>query len=572
MAEIYDFNLNSKQYLNLALEKHRLGDALSAARYARNAIKCDKRNLSAYLVLSLIYAEDSEYDIANQVLFFGMHESGDWNNEEVRRALTINFMQMNMYEVAAYYANDSDADLLDIIDEELAGDGEEFKVDELYLSYPRTDGYYKRVIAQAIELAYEEKFDEAIAKLDEVPLDVKARAEADRARLMIYSMNGDFASALKTGIEMLEKDPDNYVLRCSLAGAYLMKEDEDEAYKIAEPVFEQEDLGIEATLGLLPIAIHLNKHGKVVSLIKRACELGVRSEKSLMHWFSQALYNMGERDEARRIMAGLREYYGELSCADYYLKLYAQNPDKVEYSLNMPDGGRDVLFDRVRHVLLMSSEELAAFYRKEYVEFENFQYLFRQTVKTGNTAFSGALIAKIQSEPFAADAYGGCLVTGGLSYKAVSMLLSSLLDVTVRGGARNHENSRIVFDIVAQDRFKHIDALLPDAYGCMTGALKLAVDLAFMDIVLTDEEPNFYLEQLTNLLDSIACEEDGKLLFFKEKQEKLRSVRDEGALAGALLYGIYGEDESREAIISRYGLNARLFDKYCKILFGDDDD
>ncbi len=106
----------------------------------------------------------------------------------------------------------------------------------------------------------------------------------------------------------------------------------------------------------------------------------------------------------------------------------------------------------------------------------------------------------------------------------------------------------------------------------MTGALKLAVDLAFMDIVLTDEEPNFYLEQLTNLLDSIACEEDGKLLFFKEKQEKLRSVRDEGALAGALLYGIYGEDESREAIISRYGLNARLFDKYCKILFGDDDD
>ena len=114
--------------------------------------------------------------------------------------------------------------------------------------------------------------------------------------------------------------------------------------------------------------------------------------------------------------------------------------------------------------------------------------------------------------------------------------------------------------------------LLPDAYGCMTGALKRAVDLAVMDIVLTDEEPNFYLERLTNLLDSISCEEDGKLLFFRGKHDKIRSVRDEGALAGVLLYGVYGEDESREAIISRYGLNARLFDKYSKILFGDDDD
>lgn len=572
MAEIYDFNLNSKQYLNLALEKHREGDALSAARYARNAIKCDKKDISAYLVLSLIYAEDSEFDIANQVLFFGMHESGKWDNEEVRRALTINYMHMNMYEVAAYYANDADADLLDIIDEELQDDGEEFKVDELYLSYPRTDGYYKRLIAQAIESAYDEKFDDAIAKLDEVPEDAEARAEADRARLMVYTMSGDFTSALRAGSEMLEKEPDNQVLRCSLASAYLMKDDAEEAYRIAEPVFEQEELSIEAALGLLPIAIHLGKHAKVVSLIKRACEMGVRSEKRLMHWFSQALYNMGERDEARRIMAGLKEYYGELSCADYYLKLYAEKPDNVEYSLNMPDGDREALSAFVKRVLFMESEELTAFYKKEYVEFDNFQYLFRQTAKTGNTALISALIARIHDEPFAADAYGRCLVSDGLSYKAVSMLMSALLDVTVRGCGRKPEECTLVFDIVAQDRFKHIDVLLPDAYGCMTGALKRAVDLAVMDIVLTDEEPNFYLERLTNLLDSISCEEDGKLLFFRGKHDKIRSVRDEGALAGVLLYGVYGEDESREAIISRYGLNARLFDKYSKILFGDDDD
>ena len=41
---------------------------------------------------------------------------------------------------------------------------------------------------------------------------------------------------------------------------------------------------------------------------------------------------------------------------------------------------------------------------------------------------------------------------------------------------------------------------------------------------------------------------------------------------GVLLGKVYEEEESREDVLERYGLNERTYDKYVNIFFGDDDD
>lgn len=566
MAEVYEFQLDAKQYLNLALDKHRSGDAVSAARYARKAIKSDKRDISAYLVLSFIYSDDNEYELANKVLYNGMNECDAWENAEVRRALALNFMRLDMPETASYYANDSDADLLEIIDDELSADDDFDDVEELYLSYPRTDEYYRRLITQALDLAYDEQFDEAFDLLDSIPDDVKLKADANQAKLMIHTISGDVDKTLRAGEELLEKDPDNAMLRCTVASAYLMKDEPDEARRVAAPILEREDIGLEETLGLLPIAIHLDMHSKVIDLIKRASEYEVKPAMRIMHWFSQALYNVGEKDEARRIMANLRDYYGEYSCATYYLKLYSQNPDRVEYSLTLPEAAKDDLLNSIRDILMMNKGELCEYVEKHDEMCDNFDYYLDYAMKLGNPSLKGALLAKIHGEPYSDRAYKKCLVSDGISYNSLTMLIFALLD-------ENAENEEFEFNIVSQDRFKHIEVCMPEAYSCLTGTLLTATQLSIVDIILTDEEPNFYLFMLKTFLDSFLIKDyEGELMLFEAKYEKLRHMRDPATLAGVFLHRVYRDYDTKEGIINRYGLNARLFDKYHKILFGDEDE
>ena len=43
-------------------------------------------------------------------------------------------------------------------------------------------------------------------------------------------------------------------------------------------------------------------------------------------------------------------------------------------------------------------------------------------------------------------------------------------------------------------------------------------------------------------------------------------------MVGVLLGKVYEADEPREAVIERYGLSEKLYDKYYNIVFGDDND
>ncbi|MDE6302173.1 MAG: hypothetical protein K2M36_01105, partial [Clostridia bacterium] len=283
MAQIYDFQLSVKQYVDLALEKHRKGDNVSAARYARKAISKDSKYLPAYSVLSLLYAEENEYELSNKTLFAGMNASGKWEDPMVRRQLAHNYAQLEMFDVAMYYADNVDAELYDALERASADFGE--GTPDFYLSYPRGDEYYERLIARAFESAHRGDTENALQILDELGSSDAAGEQASQAKLILYTMKNDADGVIAFGEELIKKNSANAAVRCTLASAYVLKGRDKEAREVSAPLFELENPDIETTFILLPVAINLNMHSEVVRLINHAKKKGAHNIMRLMLWF-----------------------------------------------------------------------------------------------------------------------------------------------------------------------------------------------------------------------------------------------------------------------------------------------
>ena len=154
------------------------------------------------------------------------------------------------------------------------------------------------------------------------------------------------------------------------------------------------------------------------------------------------------------------------------------------------------------------------------------------------------------------------LISPGLSFDAMSQILAYLLD----GGYD------LDFSVVTQDRFKDISLRLPEAFYNLPKVLREAVGYSLCDIIYTDEDPNTYINRLCDAVDNIVgLDSEGNVIYFIKKPEKLIRLRSAQTLAGVLLaYVYYDEDNPRIDSINRYDLNEKTFDKYYKILFGED--
>ena len=116
--------------------------------------------------------------------------------------------------------------------------------------------------------------------------------------------------------------------------------------------------------------------------------------------------------------------------------------------------------------------------------------------------------------------------------------------------------------------------VFPNAFHKLGGILHGAVAYCVSDIVYTDEEPNMYLATLTNIVNSIVTlDENGKLKYSKPAYKRIANMRSVRTLIGVLLCKVYecDADDMREQTIERYNLNEKTFDKYYKMIFGEDD-
>ncbi|MDE7372542.1 MAG: hypothetical protein K2N18_00605, partial [Clostridia bacterium] len=217
-------------------------------------------------------------------------------------------------------------------------------------------------------------------------------------------------------------------------------------------------------------------------------------------------------------------------------------------------------------IMLMSDEELTKFDKTHQSVGDNLEYYAHWAFTSGNKSLQKALLSRLIVYKRVWEILGNCLVSGELSYG----VMNAFIDAFTMMNDRIHP---VEFDIVAQDRFKHIEFMMPRALQQMPTTLRAAVLLAVEDIIFTDEDPNYYLKRLVKLVNSIVdIGSEGKLVYSTKSREKLGMVRSDDTLAGVFLACGYEEDETRESIIERYHLSPKLYDKYFKIIFGEDDD
>lgn len=566
MAKISSFDLSASKLIDLAIEKHRKGDIMGAARYARDAIGVNKRNGLAYGVLACLFSDTNELELANKTLFKGIHVSGEYENKHYRRQLAINYLQLDLPDVAMYYSDEQDVDVLETLDAYFEDEEEAPEpLPELYLTYPPSREYCEHLLAKAFELVHEGDMKGALQIVESLPDD--GSDIGTRSKLMLYTLGHDIDAVIDYGERMIKEGKDTVSVRCTLASAYLMKERNEDAYEAARPLLDASNDNIESMFMVLPVAVSLDMHATVVRIIKTIFERNnFRSTRRLLVWYAQALYNIGQPEAARAVMSDANLFFGEDAPAFYYLEMFAEQPEKVEYSLTLPREGNVRNMKRLREILLSADDELTRFDRSHQAVGDNLEYYVHWALTNGPEKMQSAVINRLLYYKRAKEIFESSLISGELDCGIMSEILDAL--EFLNDGLRPLE-----FDIVCHERFKHISFVLPRALQSLPSVFKRAVQLSIADIVFTDEEPNIYLERLTRLINSIAdISGDGKVVYSSKLREKLSSVRNADALVGVFMSKVYEEDETKDSLIERYAINPKLYDKYFNIVFGDSND
>ena len=567
MAQIIGFNLSKEDYLNLAETAFKNGETEKSITYLDKALAIDERFVEASLALAGVYASLGAWEISNATLYKALakHPCAD-DRDRIFYQLAMNFLDVNLPDVAEYYLRDI-ADAYDLqLPEDMGSMGGEPQDEGFRVVYPKGEDYYEMLISKAYELVRERKLDEAIALMDEIDPRSKSKAAANHIVLVCLMMKNDIDSVIANAQKMLAEDGDNLAVKCTLATAFLMENKMAEAYAVLDQILEKDYTNMEEILMILPILVNMEMHAQVVKYTRRVLEK-LDLQPNTMIWLSQALYNLDQKEEARKVMLKVRTIFGEYSPADYFLQLYKQNPDKVAYSMNLPYVEKIARYKDLDKFLKMSPFELQLVIFDHDEQSAHMKKLIEWAFTDDNENLKLLLVDKLAlvNSQWVSDFLRRQLISTDLSFDLMSRLLFCLVQ----------ENTvRFKFDVVAQDRFKSIDMVFPNAFHKLGGILHGAVAYCVSDIVFTDEEPNMYLATLTNIVNSIVTlDESGKLKYSKPAYKRIANMRSVRTLIGVLLCKVYEDDadDMREQTIERYNLNEKTFDKYYKMIFGEDD-
>ncbi|MBO7326600.1 MAG: hypothetical protein J6U74_03720 [Clostridia bacterium] len=561
MANIVELKLTQEELLSLADKKLLSGDTEGAIKYLKKTLALDDSCVEALIKLADIYANLGAQQISNTVFYRALVSKPTPEQEDrIFYRLAHNFLDLGMLEVVAYYmryfGDDFDPSVLE---------NKEEKINPFRLVSGSQDEYYEGLIEKAYARIQDRDFDGAIALASKIDRNSRAGDAANHITLVSYMMKNDVDRVIYEARRMLEKE-DSLSVRSTLATALMIEEKNQEAYEVVEEILKKDYNRLEEILIILPLLVSLNMHSHVIIYTKKALKHMPLQPNGLI-WLSQALYNVGQKSEAKRVMRTVLEIYGDYAPADYYLDLYNTNPDEVEYVQMMPTL-------KVPHTERFRRYKLLEEYSKlSKDDFDNaldnnsdLQKIIRWAFVDGNEKVLQLLLQRMSfaESKWLEGFYREVLITPGLSFDTMSAVLAYILD----------GDYELDFSVVTQDRFKDVSLRLPEAFYQLPKIMREAVGYSVCDIIFTDEDPNTYINRLCNAVDSIVgVGKEGKLVYFIKKPEKLVRLRSAQTLAGVLLsYVYYDEENPKMDSINRYNLNERTFDKYYKILFGDDRD
>ena len=568
MAQIIGFNLSKEDYFNLADDAFSKGDSEKSIVNLNKALNVDDRFFEASLALATVYSSLGVWDLSNATLYKTLSKHPDKDTRDrIFYQLAMNFMDVNQPEVAEYYLQDI-AEAYDIQMPEGDGNATNGIEGGFHVVYPKGEDYYEMLIERAYELVRARKFDDAIALMDEVDAHSKSKNAANHIVLVCLMMKNDIDSVIANAQKMLAENGDSLAVKCTLATAYLMEEKGQEAYEVLDEILQKDYKSMEDILMILPLLVNMDMHAEVVKYTRRVLE-SLDLQPNTMIWLSQGLYNLGQRDEARKVMVKVRNIFGEYSPADYFLELYKTEPEKVAYSMNLPYVERVRRYKVLDTVIKLSPVDLATVLDINDDDAMQIKKLIEWAFRDDNENLKFLILDKLALVDceWADDFIREQLISVDLSFELMSRLLFCLVNEKTNKFCLN-------FDVVAQDRFKSIRYVLPGAYYKMPNVLRNAVSYCISDIVFTDEEPNVYLAKLTEIVNKIVRLEDGKAKYTNPRYAKISTMKSMRTLVGVLLAKVYEEDDPlnmRLLTIERYSLNKATFDKYYKIVFGEED-
>lgn len=568
MAQIIGFNLSKEDYFNLADDAFSKGDSEKSIVNLNKALNVDDRFFEASLALATVYSSLGVWDLSNATLYKTLSKHPDKDTRDrIFYQLAMNFMDVNQPEVAEYYLQDI-AEAYDIQMPEGDGNATNGIEGGFHVVYPKGEDYYEMLIERAYELVRARKFDDAIALMDEVDARSKSKNAANHIVLVCLMMKNDIDSVIANAQKMLAENGDSLAVKCTLATAYLMEEKVQEAYEVLDEILQKDYKSMEDILMILPLLVNMDMHAEVVKYTRRVLE-NLDLQPNTMIWLSQGLYNLGQRDEARKVMVKVRNIFGEYSPADYFLELYKTEPEKVAYSMNLPYIERVRRYKVLDTVIKLSPADLATVLDTNDDDAMQIKKLIEWAFRDDNENLKFLILDKLALVDceWVDDFIREQLISVDLSFELMSRLLFCLVNEKTNKFCLN-------FDVVAQDRFKSIRYVLPGAYYKMPNVLRNAVSYCISDIVFTDEEPNVYLAKLTEIVNKIVRLEDGKAKYTNPRYAKISTMKSMRTLVGVLLAKVYEEDDPlnmRLLTIERYSLNTATFDKYYKIVFGEED-
>lgn len=562
MSKIIKFGLTQEDYVKLGKKAFADGDIEKSITTLKNGIAKYGRFAEASIALAEVYSSIGALDLSNSVLFAALaNEPKDDDRDLIFYQLAMNFYDEHKFDVAEYYLRDI-AEKFDIqfpegIWEEPAADGKGFRI-----VYPHGEDYYQMLIEQAYDLIHEEKFDEAIALMDSVDPNSKAKIAANHVALVCLMMKNDLDGVVANAQKILQENGDNLSAKCTLTTALLMEEKTAEAYLILDDILKKDYNNPEEILMLLHLLVNMEIHSEIVKYTKRLLEK-FDYQPNTMIWLSQALYNLGQKDEALRVMNKVDAIYGPYFPSEFFIELYKENPEHVAYTIGVPYMQK-----------LKNRKALEAFFKLDRSQARKalsgdgdddtfLKKLLYWVFANEEDAVKIAVLDRVfEDETEWVERFvRKQLISGNLSFELMSRLICYLLD-------GRWEKSE--FCVVAQDRFKEVRIVFPVAFGKMPKVMERAYIYCLADIIFTDEEQNYYLDRLTDIINSIVTVDDNVKLKFYNKNDRIARLKSMRTLVGVFLCKVYEEDEdSYEVTIERYGLNRKTFDKYYKIVFGD---
>lgn len=367
-GRVLKFEQPANFYYNNALKYIENGDYINALPQLRKAREMEPENQEYTLALAQALTEIGRFDDSNSLLFSLM--DSEYFSGECYFGIGCNFMGLNDYERAQqsferYLDKEPDGDFAEEI-----GDFLEF----IYDMEDEEDVYLEDVkLKHGFEMAAEGKkyldmgdYKKAAEIFSGIDLERKELLFAKNNLALAYYCLKNTSGAIRTALEVLEKDKENIHAWCNLALFYTEVGDYYNATKAIGKILE---LNTDNTDELYKIAItlcDLNQHEYALKYLEKILERRTCDVKS-MYFAAIACFNLGKYQKAADYISDILKIEPDNILAKYYsgymkdVLRSQRSPEKLDYRMTLPDGENEKRRAYMQQILENTSDEFIDF-------------------------------------------------------------------------------------------------------------------------------------------------------------------------------------------------------------------